>query len=71
MSETIKPEFIEKAKKLWPELEWITKADLREQTTNTWALALQKSVLTVDDLNTIPLLLGCPASSGDPARGII
>ena len=57
MSETIKPEFIEKAKKLWPELEWITKADLREQTTNTWALALQKSVLTVDDLNTIPFTL--------------
>ncbi|HPS27976.1 MAG TPA: hypothetical protein PK269_10250, partial [Bacteroidales bacterium] len=53
----IKPEFIEKAKQLWPELDWIQNADLREKTTHTWALALQKSVLTVDDLNTIPFTL--------------
>lgn len=53
----IKPEFIEKAKQLWPELEWIQNADLREQTTNTWALALQKSVLNENDLNTIPFTL--------------
>ena len=55
--ESIKPEFVEKAKKLWPELEWIKNSELRENTTNTWALALQKSVLTVDDLNTIPFTL--------------
>ena len=55
--EISKPEFIEKAKKLWPELEWIKNSDLREKTTNTWALALQKSVLTPDDLNSIPFTL--------------
>ncbi|MDD3875129.1 MAG: HDIG domain-containing protein [Bacteroidales bacterium] len=55
----IKEEFILKARALWPELEWIKNAELREQTTNTWALALQKSVLTPNDLNTIPFTLLC------------
>lgn len=55
----IKSEFFEKAKKLWPELEWINDATLREQTTNTWALALQQSVLTPEDLLTIPFTLLC------------
>lgn len=54
---SIKPENIEKAKTLWPELEWIKNADLREKVTNTWALALQQSVLSVTDLNTIPFTL--------------
>jgi putative nucleotidyltransferase with HDIG domain len=57
MAEIIKAEFIEKAKKLWPELEWIKEASLRETTTNTWALALQKSVLTPADLSIIPFTL--------------
>ncbi len=55
----IKKEFIEQARELWPELEWINDINLREQTTNTWALALQKSVLTPNDLNTIPFTLLC------------
>lgn len=55
----IKPEFIAQAKELWPELEWINDQDLRMKTTNTWALALQKSVLTPLDLNTIPFTLIC------------
>lgn len=48
------------AKKLWPELEWIKDKDLREKTAKTWALALERSVLTVDDLNTIPFTLLVP-----------
>jgi putative nucleotidyltransferase with HDIG domain len=59
MCDTIKKEFVNKAKKLWPELGWIKDAILREQTTNTWALALQKSVLTPESLNTIPFTLLC------------
>lgn len=55
----IMPEYVEQAKKLWPELDWISNGLLREQTTNTWALALQKSVLTPDDLNSIPFTLLC------------
>ncbi|MCP4213322.1 MAG: HD domain-containing protein [bacterium] len=51
---------IEKAKELWPELEWIKDEKLREQTTKTWAVALEKSVLTAEDLNTIPFTLLVP-----------
>ena len=44
---------------LWPELEWIQDPTLREQTAKTWELALQRSVLTPEDLNTIPFTLLC------------
>jgi hypothetical protein len=55
----IEQKYIDQARQLWPELEWITNPVLRKQTTETWALALQKSVLTPDDLNTIPFTLLC------------
>ncbi len=42
---------------LWPELMWITNEDLREKTAKTWELALEKSVLTAEDLNKIPFTL--------------
>ena len=42
---------------LWPELMWIQDPDLREQTAKTWELALERSVLTPDDLNKIPFTL--------------
>lgn len=42
---------------LWPELEWIQDSDLREKTAKTWEVALQKSVLTPEDLRTIPFTL--------------
>lgn len=51
---------IEAARKLWPELEWIKDEDLREKTAKTWALALEKSVLTPEDLDTIPFTLLVP-----------
>jgi putative nucleotidyltransferase with HDIG domain len=44
---------------LWPELHWIQDSGLREKTANTWKLALQKSVLTADDLKQIPFTLLC------------
>jgi putative nucleotidyltransferase with HDIG domain len=55
----MKAQFIEQAKELWPELDWINDKDLRAKTADTWALALQKSVLTPKDLNTIPFTLLC------------
>jgi len=55
----IEPKYLEQARKLWPELEWIKDTDLKEKTTLTWALALQRSVLTPEDLNTIPFTLLC------------
>jgi putative nucleotidyltransferase with HDIG domain len=51
---------IEEARKLWPELEWIKDRDLRDKTAKTWALALERSVLTAQDLETIPFTLLVP-----------
>ena len=45
--------------KLWPELEWIGNKDLRQKTAMVWERALEKSVLTSDDLNRIPFTLLC------------
>ena len=44
---------------LWPELEWIEDKDLREKTALTWELALERSVLTPEDLTRIPFTLLC------------
>jgi putative nucleotidyltransferase with HDIG domain len=49
--------YMQKTKLLWPELEWIKDDILRENVTKTWALALEKSVLSPDDLNRIPFTL--------------
>ncbi len=46
-----------KVLELWPELNWIKNETLREQTAKTWEIALERSVLTVDDLNRIPFTL--------------
>src|SRR6056297_994057 len=42
---------------LWPELEWILNEDLRLKVAKTWELALERSVLSIDDLKTIPFTL--------------
>jgi len=49
-----------KVLELWPELEWIQDETLREQTAKTWELALERSVLTAEDLQTIPFTLLVP-----------
>ena len=46
-----------KIDELWPELAWISDQELREKTTKTWQLALEKSVLTPEDLQRIPFTL--------------
>ena len=48
-----------KVVELWPELLWIKDQDLREKTAKTWELALERSVLTPEDLNSIPFTLLC------------
>ncbi len=45
------------SKQLWPELDWIKDQELRENSTKTWELALERSVLTPEDLNRIPFTL--------------
>jgi putative nucleotidyltransferase with HDIG domain len=44
-------------KELWPELGWIEDLELRKAVTRTWELALEKSVLTGEDLLRIPFTL--------------
>ncbi|MCD6424130.1 MAG: HDIG domain-containing protein [Anaerolineales bacterium] len=42
---------------LWPELAWIKDNELREATIKTWEQALERSVLSADDLQRIPFTL--------------
>ncbi len=45
--------------KLWPELKWIKDEEIREKTAKTWELALERSILTAEDLKRIPFTLLC------------
>ncbi len=47
-------------KQLWPELDWIQDEDLREKVAKTWEIALERSVLSADDLQSIPFTLLVP-----------
>ena len=49
----------ETVKKLWPELDWIKDPSLREKTARTWEHALERSVLSAEDLEHIPFTLLC------------
>ncbi len=50
--------------KLWgEELSWIKNEDLRQKVAKTWELALEKSVLTADDLFKIPFTLKAPTNT--------
>jgi len=44
---------------LWPEIEWIANEQLRQKTAMVWQKALEKSVLSPEDLNRIPFTLLC------------
>lgn len=45
---------------LWEtELSWIKSVEIRKKTAEVWNMALQKSVLSANDLNTIPFTLLC------------
>ena len=47
----------DKVIKIWPEIEWINDNDLREKVTAAWAWAIEKSVLSAEDLEKIPFSL--------------
>jgi putative nucleotidyltransferase with HDIG domain len=60
--------------KLWPELEWIKDAGLREKVAKVWELALQRSPLTPDDLSSIPFTLlvpNCPTTFMEHKRCVV
>lgn len=42
---------------IWPEIEWIEDAALKEKVYATWEYALEQSVLTAEDLQSIPFTL--------------
>jgi putative nucleotidyltransferase with HDIG domain len=60
--------------RLWPELDWISNAALREKTALTWVRAFELSPLTPDDLNRIPftlLVANCPTTFMEHKRCVV
>src|SRR6202050_4871716 len=60
--------------RLWPEIQWIEKPKLREQVTETWIKALERSPLKADDLNHIPFTLlvpNCPITFMEHKRCVV
>jgi len=43
--------------RLWPELDWIEDGRLRDMTASTWALAVDRSKIKIEDLHWIPFTL--------------
>src|SRR5436305_14669146 len=59
---------------LWPEIQWIENQALREQVTQTWIKALERSPLKPDDLNQIPFTLlvpNCPITFMEHKRCVV
>jgi len=60
--------------RIWPELEWIDDADLRERTTRCWERAFELSPLDPADLERIPFTLkvpDCPVSFMAHKRAVV
>ncbi len=69
-----RPELDQQVRKLWPELEWIQDAGLREKTARTWALAFERSPLNAKDLDEIPFTLlipNCPTTFMEHKRCVV
>lgn len=64
----------ETVKSLWPEIDWIGNSQLREQVTQTWVKALERSPLCAEDLRAIPFTLlipNCPISFMEHKRCVV
>jgi putative nucleotidyltransferase with HDIG domain len=60
--------------KLWPEIDWIENAGLREQVLATWVRALELSPLAPADLEEIPFTLlvpNCPVTFMEHKRCVV
>ena len=60
--------------RLWPEIGWIEDQVLREQVTQTWIKALERSPLDPDDLLEIPFTLlvpDCPTTFMEHKRCVV
>src|SRR5437762_10807123 len=59
---------------LWPEIDWIENLQLREQVTQTWIKALERSPLQAGDLNQILFTLlvpSCPITFMEHKRCVV
>jgi putative nucleotidyltransferase with HDIG domain len=64
----------ETVNRLWPEIDWIQDPQLREQVTQTWIRALERSPLQPEDLNQIPFTLlvsNCPITFMEHKRCVV
>jgi putative nucleotidyltransferase with HDIG domain len=64
----------ESVERLWPELQWISNEELREQVTRTWMVAMERSPLEPQDLEQIPFTLlipNCPATFMEHKRCVV
>lgn len=64
----------EAVERLWPEIEWIQDADLKEAVTQTWIMSLEESPLDPEDLERIPFTLlvpDCPATFMEHKRCVV
>src|SRR5437763_13914079 len=64
----------ESIQSLWPEIEWISNPQLRQQVTETWIKAFERSPLKPDDLNQIPFTLlvpNCPITFMEHKRCVV
>src|SRR5438067_8003623 len=64
----------EAVERLWPEIDWIQNPTLREQVTQTWIKALERSRLKPDDLKRIPFTLlvpNCPTTFMEHKRCVV
>jgi len=64
----------EVVQRLWPEIQWIKDARLREQVAETWTKALERSPLKADDLGHIPFTLlvpNCPITFMEHKRCVV
>jgi putative nucleotidyltransferase with HDIG domain len=59
---------------LWPEIQWIQNSHLREQVTQVWIKALERSPLKPGDLSVIPFTLlipNCPITFMEHKRCVV
>jgi putative nucleotidyltransferase with HDIG domain len=64
----------ETVRQLWPEIDWIQDLRLREQVTQTWVRALERSPLKPGDLKQIPFTLlipNCPITFMEHKRCVV
>jgi hypothetical protein len=64
----------ERLAKIWPEIEWIEDAELKEKVYQTWEYALEQSVLSPEDLEEIPftlLIKDCDVTFMEHKRAVV